>query len=176
MKTRTRPTKRGTKKAAVAGASGPFRRILVPIDFSPASYEALALAKALAPRSAKLRILHVVEPLVYPASLLAAPPVGGVDLGMLRANAESALARIAARMKAEGVPVDVEARIGRPFEEILLAADEMRADLIVMSALGHSAAAYALLGSVVERVTRRAKCPVLVARSAPGAPKPARRR
>jgi nucleotide-binding universal stress UspA family protein len=61
-------------------------------------------------------------------------------------------------------------RIGRPADEIVQAGGKGRSHLIVIGTHGHSGVVHLLLGSVAERVVRRASCPVLVvpARSAAG--------
>jgi nucleotide-binding universal stress UspA family protein len=53
---------------------------------------------------------------------------------------------------------------GVPFLEILKAAGEMQADLIVLGTHGRTGLAHVLLGSVAERVVRRSACPVLTVR------------
>ena len=57
-----------------------------------------------------------------------------------------------------------EVRSGVVFEEIVAYAEEMDADLIVMSTHGRSGLSHVLLGSVAERVVRRAPCPVMTIR------------
>ena len=52
-------------------------------------------------------------------------------------------------------------RDGDPVEQILAAADEVEADLIVMPTAGHRGVFDALRGSTTERVLRRARCPLL---------------
>jgi nucleotide-binding universal stress UspA family protein len=53
------------------------------------------------------------------------------------------------------------ARSGQPVDEIIKAADEDKADLIVMATEGHNGFLDALRGSTTEQVLRRAPCPVL---------------
>jgi nucleotide-binding universal stress UspA family protein len=55
-------------------------------------------------------------------------------------------------------------RDGKPFVEIIRAAQEIKADLIVMASHGHSRLAEILLGSTTDRVVQRAPCSVLVVR------------
>jgi nucleotide-binding universal stress UspA family protein len=56
-------------------------------------------------------------------------------------------------------------REGTPVEEILNAARETSADLIVMGTHGRTGLPHVLLGSVAERVVRSAQCPVLTVRA-----------
>ena len=64
----------------------------------------------------------------------------------------------------EGVPTKMLLRVGTPWREIVRAADELGATLIVMGSHGKRSLEELLLGSTVERVTRHAHCPVLVVR------------
>ena len=57
-------------------------------------------------------------------------------------------------------------RLGSPFVEIIRYARDEHADLIVMGTHGRGAIAHMLLGSVAERVVRKAACPVLTVRHA----------
>jgi nucleotide-binding universal stress UspA family protein len=63
-----------------------------------------------------------------------------------------------------GVPVETRLRVGTPWREIVQAADELGATLIVMGSHGKRSLEELLLGNTVERVTRHANCPVLVVR------------
>jgi nucleotide-binding universal stress UspA family protein len=60
--------------------------------------------------------------------------------------------------------VETQVRRGHPVEEILRAAEEQQADLLVVGAGGHTGVAHFFVGSVAERVARHATYPVLVAR------------
>lgn len=60
------------------------------------------------------------------------------------------------------IMVQVEIKIGRDYQTILNFAEEIHADVIVMGRRGHSTWERPFFGSVVERVVRRAECPVLV--------------
>jgi nucleotide-binding universal stress UspA family protein len=65
----------------------------------------------------------------------------------------------------ESVSMEVTSRWGQPIQEILRAADQVEADLIVLAARGHSDLRFILLGSVAEGVVQHANCPILIARS-----------
>jgi nucleotide-binding universal stress UspA family protein len=54
--------------------------------------------------------------------------------------------------------------VGKPFHEIVAAAKQMEADLIVIATHGHTGFKHAIPGSTAERVVRHAPCPVLVVR------------
>jgi universal stress protein A len=142
-------------------------RILVPVDFSPCSLQALDYAADLArPLRSEVLVLFVVEP-VYAAS---SPTLFGssVNLAMLiqeqtRLGREQ-LARATARVEAEGVKARPLLQQGSARQVIIDAARTVRADLIVMGTRGRSGLAHLLLGSVAEWVVRQAPCPVVTLR------------
>jgi nucleotide-binding universal stress UspA family protein len=73
----------------------------------------------------------------------------------------SQLDQLAEPVRAAQVPVRTHSSIGLPADEIVRYAREAGADLIVMGTHGRSGWRHALLGSVAEKVVRRARCPVL---------------
>lgn len=138
-----------------------FTHILVATDFSEASRCALDLARRLARESgAALTIAHTCEmpafgDLAVPADLLT--PV--VE------NARSRAEELVGAIRDECPRVKAVVRVGAPWEQILAAAEEVRADLIVMGTHGRRGLAHALIGSVAERVIRLARIPVLTVAS-----------
>jgi nucleotide-binding universal stress UspA family protein len=77
---------------------------------------------------------------------------------------EAALPPTLARLSGSAAAVETVLRIGEPAAEILHAAAEARADLILVGAMGRTGLAHFLVGSVAERVLRHASLPVLMAR------------
>lgn len=57
-----------------------------------------------------------------------------------------------------------QVRVGKAFHEIVTAAKQANADLIVIATHGHTGFKHVMLGSTAERVVRHAPCPVLVVR------------
>lgn len=142
-----------------------FRKILVPVDFSKCSESALNYAKGFASQhGSELILLHVVEPLVYPAEF-GYPSLGAIPS---QTNYEQAgrmrLARLHKQMATTGVKANAKLRVGQPYYEITRAAKELRADLIIISTHGHTGLKHVFLGSTAERVVRHAECPVLTLR------------
>jgi nucleotide-binding universal stress UspA family protein len=138
----------------------PFAKILVPIDFSRHSNEALATAADLARRyGASITLLHVVDtvPLqVFPDS------AEGLPYEAAMREVASALDTMKDELASQGVAhVDVQQRRGHPPTEILELARSYGSDLIVMGTLGRTGITHWLLGSVAERVVRTAPCSVL---------------
>jgi nucleotide-binding universal stress UspA family protein len=145
-----------------------IRRILVPVDFSALADVAFEYALGLAQRlDAKLLLLHVfqVPAFAYPD---ASVPLPAETLLEAEHMARSSLDKLLKRAEAASVPASPLLLEGAAFVEIIRAARSEGADLIVMSTHGRTGLRHALLGSVAEKVVRKAPCPVLVVRS-PGA-------
>lgn len=140
--------------------------ILVPTDFSKSSDNALTYAVAFAEKfGAKILLLHVVQDLALfiPEAVLPAPPLVPPVEQFLTA-AKEALDRAIRRLNRPGVTIQPEVAEGVTYEEVLRVARERDVDLIVMGTHGHTGLAHVLLGSIAEKVVRRAPCPVLTVR------------
>jgi nucleotide-binding universal stress UspA family protein len=72
------------------------------------------------------------------------------------------MATLVAKQKASGVPVEGMVRVGPPADEVQRAAEEVKADLIVVGTHGRRGLARAFLGSVAEIVVRTSTRPVVV--------------
>jgi nucleotide-binding universal stress UspA family protein len=143
-----------------------LRHILVPTDFSRFSEVALTYAVALAEKfGAEIHLLHVVQDLALfiPDAVAVAPPVAP-PVEQFTAAAREALERAAGQPPLAGHAVRREIREGTPFYEIIRYAKDLNIDLIVMGTHGHTGLAHVLLGSVTEKVVRKAPCPVLTIR------------
>lgn len=150
-------------------AAAAFRRILVPLDFSEHAQKALRYATALARQfDSSLVLVHVIEPLVYPADFGYTPLPANLLEQDFEREANARLEAVAAAQAAVGFQVEHFVRIGKPYHEIALAAAEQRADLVVLTTHGYTGLTHVLLGSTAERVIRHAPCPVLVVRDAAG--------
>ena len=141
-----------------------LKKILLPTDFSEASKRSAQYAMGLSEKfGAELHVLHVLQDLValVPEPGLAFPPPGDYMLELTR-SAEQALAD----MPQAGWSGRVvrATRQGPPFVEIIRYARENDVDLIVLGTHGRTGLAHVLLGSVAEKVVRKAPCPVLTVR------------
>jgi nucleotide-binding universal stress UspA family protein len=141
-----------------------IKRILVPLDFSPPSLQALDYAADTARRfGAELVLLHVVEPAFFAAT----NGIYGVgfDAGIVYREMEQAarqqLAELADSLRARRIAARVLLSVGRAHEVIVDAAKKMKVDLVVMSTHGRTGLSHVVMGSVAERVVRTAACPVL---------------
>lgn len=95
-----------------------------------------------------------------------AAAAGGTEAFALsfRREAQAAAERVAAELQGKAPRVDTMVRSGSPADEIVRAADEVEADLIVVGGRGKGAVGAILMGSVAHRVLHHALCPVLVTR------------
>ena len=136
-----------------------YERILVPLDGSEASEEALGIVRELA--SQRIRLLRVEsnDPLLIP------PSVSGVEPGWKERFTERVrgeLEVVAERLRNEGLAVEVEVRSGDAAEEIIASAAD--ADLVVMSTHGRGAAGRLIFGSTADRVARHGTTPTMLIR------------
>ncbi len=172
-------------------SASPFRRILVPIDFTedtdasvhsglevevdggtvavaPASAKALELAAGIIDDQGELRLVHATP--TYEAARVY---TGGAGMGVLGASdiAEVHAAARAASLKVldaladrftKGIECSFEVRPGAALQVILEEAERFDAQLLVIAASGRSRVARFFLGSTADRVIRQAPCPVMV--------------
>ena len=137
--------------------------ILVPVDFSDCSLDALEYAVLVARRvGASIRLLHVLEPVSYGLDFTL-PHTAATE--RLRESVRQRLASLATALSGAGVPTDVQLRGGLPSDSILDAARTGPSDLIIMGTHGRRGLAHTMSGSVAEAVLRHALCPVLTVRS-----------
>lgn len=150
-----------------------FHRILFAGDHSACSRAAFEAARALAAESgAHLHVLNVLEPVLVseppgPARGARLPGILPPTTAAERREAEAHLR--AAYQPGPGGPIDYLVRDGDAPSEILHAADDVDADLIVVGTHGRGGLERLAFGSVAEAVLRRSSRPVLVARSPGGA-------
>jgi nucleotide-binding universal stress UspA family protein len=146
-----------------------FNKILAPTDFSEDSKLALAYVLTLAQKfSSEIVVVHVDQPL---APVMVSELNPGLDVSTMNRIAEEqrllALKELddtVGRLREGGIKARGLMRVGAPFLEIIHAAQNEAADLIVMGTHGRTGLAHVLMGSVAERVVNKAPCPVLTVR------------
>ncbi len=143
-----------------------LKRILVPIDFSQPSKNALRYATSFAKHfRAELLLVYVVEPAVYPGDL----SFGQIGIPHIekemRERGKKELERLVKEHVAGQVASRAKIRTGKPFLEIIGMAKEEDVDLIIIATHGHTGVEHIIFGSTAEKVVRKAPCPVLVVRS-----------
>lgn len=153
-----------------------YRRILVTLDGSKLAEQVLPHVKALIERQAGVQVylfsvaqvidLATASAMVYPMAVL---PGKLVDEAAARQDVEDELCDylrgVELRLECEGVQFTREVHFGRPAEEIISYARDIRADLIAMCTHGRSGIARWAYGSVADRVLHGAECPVLLVRA-----------
>ena len=139
----------------------PFPSVLCPVDFSEPSRSALCYASAVADHfGARLTVLAVDDPFLVEAAAATGtvPSLAAVTQSELKRFCGETLTDYQAGPK----KVEFRVSVGKPATEILRAADELRAELIVMSSHGRSGIGKVFFGSTTERVLRDTSTPVLV--------------
>jgi nucleotide-binding universal stress UspA family protein len=155
---------RSRRGLAMAFTPEKLRSILVPVDFSKPSLDALQHALALARRcEAQLTLLHVLQPR-HADMLIDTAPIQREA----RLAAHEHLTRLADATKKTWPRTGRELRTGHPVNTITAMARRTNADLIVLGTHGYTGLKHALLGSVAERVVRHAPCSVLTVRPEAG--------
>jgi len=159
-----------------------MKRILVPVDFSPAMEGVLSHARELVRGlQAELHLIHVREIAavpVFPAATIGYPGIGMPEMGMPGGlpvgtpgyfpvdapndKEKSQLESLQAELTRAGLNTIAHEREGTVVEEILKTAQEISADLIVMGSHGHGPVYNLLVGSVTEGVLKAAQRPVLL--------------
>jgi nucleotide-binding universal stress UspA family protein len=140
--------------------------ILVPIDFSRTSMDALNYAVALARKfAAAVHLLHVTAP-----DEAAVPGVAHTLRQTAQAvlSVQERLAKTHEKYLFPFWPENTHIRTGQAFHEICEQAREIGADLIVIGTRGNTGLKRVLLGSTTERVVRFSHCPVLAVRKRKG--------
>jgi nucleotide-binding universal stress UspA family protein len=145
-----------------------LKKILYPTDFSEYSLAALPYAVRLTQQNdAELFCLHVVEmpQEEYLTSEYMVPlNVPHVPEDKVLRNARARMERFIAEKLSGLNRVTSRVLTGIPFVEIIRYARDQSIDLIVIGTHGHGALAAMLLGTVAEKIVRKAPCPVLTVR------------
>jgi universal stress protein A len=145
-----------------------IQNIVVPIDFSEMSIDAIKIACRLARSfTASIHLAHVRH-FDYLADFVApVPPMAPFSFMPYAQDRErSALAELNGLAREYGVPSATCHVLGGapPFDEICRVAQEIPADLIVMPTHGRTGLKHVFLGSTAERIVQHSSCPVLVTR------------
>ncbi len=135
-----------------------YKTILVAVDIAQMDKAERILQKArqLSASGGRILLVNVVEEL--PAYV-----VSDLSVDMLvdaRKTAEAELSELRGR---SGVAADIEIRQGAPAREILAAAEETKADLIIVASHVPDLSNY-IIGATADRIVRHAKCSVLIDR------------
>jgi nucleotide-binding universal stress UspA family protein len=147
-----------------------LRKVLVPTDLSPCSLHALQEAQLFATTfSASIDLLYVwsLPALVAPESVITGLGINEQPLlEWVRNSARELLTKFEHEAKSSGIAVSASfCEPGDPATVIAECAASGKYDLLVLGTHGRTGLSHALLGSVAEKVIRRAPCPVLTVRT-----------
>ena len=148
-------------------------KIVVAIDFSDATGPMMeVVAKLSTAPATELCLVHVIEP--APA-FVGDLPTSPVDFGYVAApqiirdqlakdykKEHMALQKLAEDLRSQGIKATSLMVQGPPDEVLLMEAEKLAADMIIVGSHGHGSLYHLLVGSVSEGVLHKARCPVLV--------------
>lgn len=151
-----------------------MKKILVPTDFSKPAQIAIDVAGDIARKAnAELILLHVVEE----ASGTSFNITGEVDVSSgwedklftmkLIERSKKQMAKLYEEVKATGMKVKQELRLGTAFHGMRDIITEQKVDLVVMGTAGHTKLQEMIIGTNTEKVVRHSKCPVLTVHKKP---------
>ena len=167
---RTSKNNPGKPKETNAGVQlNAFRlqRILVPIDFSGHSKNALTYAISIAKQfQSELVLVYVVESAIYPAEFgfgQTALPTAALEREF-HERGKKELEKLVRTHINDQVKARTMVAEGHPASEILAIANKEQVDLIIIATHGHTGVEHLFFGSTTEKVVRKAPCPVLVVR------------
>ncbi len=136
--------------------------LLVPVDFSPCSVNAVRAAAAIAAPDGDLTLLHVIDEHFVGESVAAALGTSEEITARLRERAETNFTAMLEGLDTGGVNVERMIVVGAPFVEILKIARDLDLPMIVIGMRGRSTPpAEVLFGSTAEKVLRGSRVPVL---------------
>jgi nucleotide-binding universal stress UspA family protein len=136
--------------------------ILVPVDFSPTSLNAVRAAAVIAAPDGDLTLLHVINQDFINDAVAASLGTSEEITQRLRERAELDFASMLEGIEIEGVNVERMIVVGEPFVEILKIARDLDLPMIVIGVRGRSTPPEELLfGSTAEKVLRGSRVPVL---------------
>ena len=136
--------------------------ILVPIDFSPCSVNALRVAMAMAAPEGDLTLLHVIDEEFIDAAVAAGMGTTEDLRQRLKEQAEANFTNMLEGLDSGKVNMERMIVVGLPFVEILKITRDLDLPMIVMGIRGRSTSAEELLfGSTAEKVLRGTRVPVL---------------
>jgi nucleotide-binding universal stress UspA family protein len=141
-----------------------IKNILCPIDYSVYSEKALKYAIEFAEKyNAKLYLMHVLDIRIYDITDPELYNVNVIDKETINKLRER-LHKCISEDTRKNIEVETIVIEGVPFAEIIKKAREYKVDLIVLGTHGRTGLSHAIMGSVAEKVVRKAPCPVLTIR------------
>jgi nucleotide-binding universal stress UspA family protein len=130
-----------------------IKKVLVPIDFSDYSKNSLRYSiNFVRCFQAEIILIYVVEPVIYPPDF----SMGQIAVPAYDAEIDKRAAEELDKLAKTEVPKDTKVKTiiktGKPFVEIIEAAEEEKVDLIIIASHGHSGVEHILFGSTADRL------------------------
>ena len=139
----------------------PVNKIVVPVDFAENTSKLVVYASYMSEKlNAAMHFVHVVA--TYPGDVMIGAPFAGEYQEKVYVAAEELMANLVRDTKEKFPDCSGHTVSGDPAEKIVEIAAVIDADLIITSTHGAKGLEKILLGSVAERVLKRAHCPVLI--------------
>jgi len=140
-----------------------IKTILVPTDFSELSNAAVDYALSMAKRTgSKMVFMHTLEWPDHPDEMT---PMADEGYSFMKDRGNAFLHDLVEMAEKEGMEASAVLADGVPFVEIIRAARNHGADLIIMGTHGRTGLSHVMMGSQAEKVVRQAPCPVLTIKS-----------
>lgn len=139
-----------------------YNNILVPLDFSEHSQNAISYAKEIASAyDSKLQILHVIEETKHPAFSLSGKSSIFDLVPDIEEQSKNRISEMLSQAPGSETKNNIFIKAGHAAKDIIDFAWENSSDLIVIATHGLTGIEHLLLGSVTEKVVRMAHCPVV---------------
>ena len=136
--------------------------VLVPVDFSPSSINALRVALAIVSPDGDVTLLHVIDEDFISDAVAAALGTSEEITERLRGQAEANFSNALEGLEAGEVNVERMIVVGNPFVEILKITRDLDMPMVVMGVRGRSSPPEGILfGSTTEKVLRGSRVPIL---------------
>ena len=148
-----------------------LHRILVAVDFSKTSNKAYGYARELARNiGAEIHVVHVLDTHYLTCALHIIIEHRDEMVERWKERCQEKLNMYYRKREENGFTVQLHMREGRPHEEILKAAEELGADLIVIGSHGWSGLERCIFGSIARKVLKISDIPVLIIKSGKNSP------
>jgi nucleotide-binding universal stress UspA family protein len=151
-----------------------MKKILVPTDFSKQAQMAIEVAADIAKKAnAEIILLHIIEEVSGDSFNIegqietSARWEDKIFVMKLIERGKKQLAKVVEDLKAAGVKVKQELRLGTPFHGMKTIIEEHKVDLVVMGTAGNTKMEEMIIGTNTEKVVRHAHCPVLTVHKKP---------
>lgn len=143
-----------------------LENILIPIDFSKNAEQTLTYALEIATRyQTKLKCLHVVEQTVHPSFYIMGANSIFDLMPDIKSKSVEAMKKLIRNSQKHNINVEYYVEEGNPAHEVVKFAETNKIDLIVLSTHGLTGLEHFLIGSVAEKIIRRAPCPVFTVKT-----------